>query len=146
MTDDDEICKRMRGIYATGNMVSRKFSKCEISCKIMMFKTYFSSIYGCGLWCSYRVASYCKIKVSHNDIFRALLNVQRGESVSALFVQHQVNNLDSVLRTCYYSLMTRVKSSENLIVSSLVNSGVRTHSRLWHRWGVALGRDMVEHW
>ena len=145
LTDDDEISRRMRGIYATGNMVARKFSKCNIPCKIMMFKTFFSSIYACGLWSSYRVASYSKIKVAHNDILRTLLNVQRDDSISALFVQHQVNNLDSVLRTCYYSLMCRVLNSENVIISSLVHSGARTHSRLWHRWGVALGRDMVEH-
>ena len=110
-----------------------------------MFKVFFSSIYACGLWCTYKVASFSKIKVSHNDIFRSLLNVNRGESASTLFVQHQVNNIDVVMRVCYMSLLRRVLSSENKLVASLVRSEVRIHSRLWHRWGVALGRDIVEH-
>ena len=38
--------KRMRGIYATGNMVVRKFNKCNLECKLMMFMAFFSSIYG----------------------------------------------------------------------------------------------------
>ena len=88
MSDDGEIKKRMRGIYATGNMVVRKFNKCNLVCKLMMFKTFFSCIYGSGLWASYKVASFAKIKVSHNDIFRSLLNVARGESASTLFAKH----------------------------------------------------------
>ena len=125
-------------------MVVRKFAKCDINYKILMFKTFFSSVYACRLWCSYKVVTYSKIKVAHNDIFRSLLNVPRGESATTLFAQHHVNNLDVVLRKCYYSLMCRVTSSDNIIVSSLVNSQVKVHSRLWHRWSLALGRDMVE--
>ena len=82
--------------------------------------------------------------MAHNDIFRSLMNVRRGESVSTLFVQHHVNNLDIVLRKCYYSLMTRVVNSNNLIITALVNSQVRVYSNLWHRWGLALGQDLVE--
>ena len=122
LSDDEEINKRMRGTYATGNMLIRKFGKCNVACKILMFKTFFSNIYACGLWARYRVASYGKMKVSHNDIFRSLLNVRRDESASTLFVQHNVNNLDSVIRCCYFSLMTRVRSSANPIISALVRS------------------------
>ena len=144
MSDDDEMSKRMRGIYSTGNMVIRKFAKCSIHCKVQMFKTFLSQVYGCSLWASYKVASYSKAKVAHNDIFRSLLNTPRYESASTLFAAHQVNNLDSVLRTNYYSLIRRVKGSTNRIIVALRTSEARLHSRLWHRWSVALGRDMVE--
>ena len=128
MTDDDEIRKRMRNIYATGNMVIRRFANCSVSCKILMFQTFLSQLYGCSLWASYKVASYSKVKVSHNDVFRSLLQVPRYESASTLFVNHAVNNLDAVLRTNYYSLMIRVINSSNYIVSSLRNSQARIHS------------------
>ena len=145
ITDDEEMNKRMRGTYTTGNMLIRTFGKCSLPCKLLMYKTFYSNIYACGLWARYKVASFSKIKVSHNDIFRSLLNVRRDESASTLFVQHNVNNLDSVLRACYFSLMTRVRSSANSIISALVRSEVRLHSCLWHRWSVALGTDLVEH-
>lgn len=142
--DDDEINMRMRGIYATGNMLIRKFSNCTVDCKLVMFNTFFSNIYASALWTSYKVASYAKVKIAHNDIFRSLLNVPRWESASMLFVEHHVNNLDCIVRKSYYSLMTRVLNSSNPLISSLVRSDVRTHSRLWHRWGIALGRDLVD--
>ena len=90
------------------------------------------------------MASYARVKISHNDIFRSLLNVPRWASASRLFVEHHVNNLDSLIRNNYYSIMTRVVNSVNPIVSSLVNSDVRIHSCMWRRWGLALGRDLVD--
>ena len=144
INDDAEICKRMRNIYATGNMVCRKFANCTNNCKILMFKTFFSQIYCCSLWASYKLASYSKAKIAHNDIFRSLLQVPRYESASALFANNRVSNLDAVVRSSYYSLMCRVKSSANIIVAALCNSEARLHSRLWERWSAALGRDLVE--
>ena len=142
--DDDEINMRMRGIYATGNMLVRKFGTCNLSCKLVMFRTFFSNIYASCLWSSYRVASYAKVKISHNDIFRSLLNIPRWESASTLFAEHHVNNLDSIVRKGYHSLMTRVVNSSNSLISSLARSEVRIHSRLWQRWGLTLGKDLVE--
>ena len=133
----------MRGVYATGNMIVRRFGKCNVDCKLLMFKTFLSNVYACSLWASYNVTSIKKVKVSHNDIFRSLLNVPRYESASTLFVTHNVRNLDSMVRGSYYSLMCRVKSSVNTIISNLITSEARIHSRLWHRWSVALGRDMA---
>ena len=134
----------MRAIYASGNMLIRKFANCNLICKLTMFRTFLGNIYACGLWSKYKIASYAKVKISHNDIFRNMLNVPRWESASMLFVTHNVNNLDSVVRKSYHSLMTRVLTSSNPIISSLVRSEVRVHSRLWHRWGLALGRDLVD--
>ena len=145
MSDDDELRARMRGIYSTGNMVIRKFGKCSLNCKILMFKTFLSQLYACSLWSSYKVASYYRVKVAHNDVFRTLINVPRYESASTQFVAHGVPNLDVVLRRSYFSLMSRVLKSTNTIVSALVSNEPRLHSRLWHRWGLALGRDMVIH-
>ena len=143
LTDDDEMYKCMRGVYATGNMIVRRFGKCNVDCKLLMFKTFLSNVYACSLWASYNVTSIRKVKVAHNDIFRSLHNVPRYESASTLFVTYNVRNLDSIVRGSYYSLMCRVKSSANTIISNLITSEARLHSRLWHRWSVALGRDMA---
>ena len=143
MNDDSEIGKRMRFIYATGNMVTRKFSNCSINCKVLMFQTFFSQVYCSALWASFKVSSYNRIKISHNDIFRSLMQVPRWESASALFATHRVPNFDAVVRSSCYSLMCRVQSSTNTIVNALCNSEARLHSRLWQRWSTALGRDLM---
>ena len=139
LTDDLEMGKRVRSIYAVGNMIISKFRICNASCKELMFKTYCYNIYGIALWSSFRISSFVKVKVAHNDIFRTLFNVPRYESASNLFVEHSVNNLDAIRRTAMFSLMDRLLSSRNRIIECLCNSEVRIHSNLWKCWAVALG-------
>ena len=141
LSDDNEMRKRMRGIYATGNMIIRNFGKCTTPCKINLFKTYCSNVYACALYANYRVATYAKLKIAHNDIFRSLLNVPRYNSASVLFVQHNVNNIDVILRVNVYSLMSRVLNSSNKIVTALRSSEARVYSRVWHRWNIVLGME-----
>ena len=109
-----------------------------------MFKTFLTQIYASALWTSYKISSYIKVKVSHNDIFRSLFHAPRYESASTQFAAHAVRNLGAVLRSSYYSLMCRVTNSMNMIVQALVTSEARLSSRIWHTWGIALGRDMAE--
>ena len=40
MSDDLEMKRRTRGIYAMGNVVINKFKQCRATCKVLMFKTY----------------------------------------------------------------------------------------------------------
>ena len=139
LADDMEMGKRARGIYAVGNTLISKFKHCSISSKILLFKTYCYNIYANSLWTSFRVNSYAKVKVAHNDIFRSLLKVQRSESASALFASNNVFNLDVINRNSMYSLIERLLSSENKFVYNICNSEVKTHSKIWKRWSVALG-------
>ena len=144
MTDDDEMLQRMRDIYATGNMIIRKFGNCSVQIKIQMYKVFFSQVYGSSVWSTFKVSTFNRTKVSHNDIFRSLLHVPRYESATTLFAIHNVRNLNAVLRNSCYSLMCRVTDSANSIVRAIVTSEARLHSRIWDRWGIVLGRNMVE--
>ena len=141
LSDDFEMSRRSRGIYAAGNTIISNFRECNSKCKILMFKTYCYNVYGISLWASYRVHSYVKVKVAHNDIFRNLMNVHRSESASQLFANQNVNNLDVICRNAMYSLMQRLLGSSNAIVQEICNSQVRVHSKIWKRWAVALGVD-----
>ena len=128
-------------------MIINKFRNSNINVKITMFKTYFSCIYASVLWNKYKVGSYMKMKVAHNDIWRSMLNVPRYESASTLFVAHAVNNLDALLRYNMTSFINRVKNSPNSIVTAVSNGDCRMHSNIWKHFNIKLGgNDVVFHW
>ena len=124
-----------------GNTVINKYKYCRDVCKLLMFKTYCYNVYCCALWSSFKLNSYHKVRVAHNDIFRTLMNVPRFHSASALFAANSTNNLDAIVRNSMYSLIRRLLSSNNVIVQAVCRSGVRVHSRMWQRWSQALGVD-----
>ena len=103
--DNDEMMKRVRKLYGTGNMIISKFKNCPDEVKTMIFRTYFSNIYCCPLWSGYNVGTFARLKVAHNDIFRSLLNQRRDASASQLFVSHNVKNLNSMIRTSMCSFL-----------------------------------------
>ena len=135
--------KRAGKMYATGNTVISKFKNSSEACRIYLFKMYCCTIYGCALWANYDISSYQRMKVAHNDIFRTLLKERRGpnHSVSRLFVQKNVNNLESLVRISVHSLMRRIMASTNQLVAALRDGSARVHSRLWHQWGLVLRQD-----
>ena len=139
LSDDYEMGKRTRLIYTVGNTILSKFRNCDESSKILLFKTQWYNVYSSALWSTFRVGSFAKLKVAHNDIFRNLFNVKRCESASNLFAEKRTNNLDAICRNSMNSLMNRILDSPNSIIQVLCNSEVRVHSRIWKHWAINLG-------
>ena len=145
--DNEEMMKRMRKLYSTGNMIINKFRNCSEDVKIMMFKTYFSNIYCCPLWCNYSVNTFGRLKVAHNNIFRSLMNQTRDISISAYFVTCNVKNFDNLLRSNAYSFLNRVVSSQNKLVKAVSAEGCRMYSSIWNHINKLLhANDIIYYW
>ena len=67
------------------------------------------------------------------------MRTPRYESASQLFVQHDVPNLDVVVRKTMYSLMMRLESSHNSLIRAILNSEVRIHSAIWSKIKAMVG-------
>ena len=52
MTDDDDIYRQCRKLYAQANTIARKFSHCSTNVKVSLFKTYCTPFYTAHLWSS----------------------------------------------------------------------------------------------
>ena len=51
LTDDDDIARQKRCIYAQANALARKFYLCNNSIKTTLFNSYCGSMYTSSLWC-----------------------------------------------------------------------------------------------
>ena len=138
LSDDQDVKRLIRSLYATGNMLVRKFSFCNELVKISLFKTYCYSLYGSALWCNYKAGTWRKIKVCHNDIFRNLMGVPRFHSASSLFVNKNVYNLDMLTRKSIFSLKSRMENSANAICAAAIRSEVRVYSPIWKNFDIKL--------
>ena len=54
LSDDDDMARQCRQIYAQGNALLRKKIMCTESVKITLFRSFSTSLYTCELWCQYR--------------------------------------------------------------------------------------------
>ena len=145
LTDDSDIQRQCRKIYAQANMLLRKFSLCSVNVKCALFRSYVTPLYTAHLWSNYKVKSMRKLRVAYNDAMRLLLRVPRWHSASQLFTSVGVPTCEALLRQLMYNFMKRLETSDNSIIVGLTNptkSCYRVTSKLRKHWfsSLLLGR------
>ena len=77
LSDDEDMMRQRRYLYAQGNVLSRSFHKfmCSINVKNTLCRTFCTPMYTCHLWCNYKAQSFHKLKVALSSIvFRTKYN------------------------------------------------------------------------
>ncbi len=86
LSDDDDMARQYRQIYAQGNALLRNLFMCTASVKITLFRSFCTSLYTCELWWYYMSESLRKLCVAYNNVFRFLCGEPRNCSASHMFV------------------------------------------------------------
>ena len=50
LSDDEDMMRQRRYLYAQGNVLSRSFHMCSIDVKNTLFRTFCTPMYTCHLW------------------------------------------------------------------------------------------------
>ena len=107
--------------------------------KIHLFKSFCCLIHGCVWRHSYN--SIRKLTVSYSDTadtFKLCINVPRYMSSSLAFAMNTTDHINVVFPKSAYSLMSRVTTSPNSIVTAIVNSDAYQQSPLMITWNSIL--------
>lgn len=125
--DRDDLSRELRALYARGNLILRKFSKCNNDVKRHLFKMYFSNLYCNQLWSNYGVEDVRKVKVAYNNIFRFLMKIPKvidGKpvSISREYVRSNIDSFDVVCRKSCVNLRVRLFASSNRLITCVINS------------------------
>ena len=121
-SDNKDIIRQMKKVYAQGNLLLRKFGFCSYNVKIQLFRSYCTSLYTCQLWVNYSKECMRKLTVAYNNIFRFLMNEPKCCSASLMFVSRRVPSLKELLRQLVYSFVNRLTNSENRILADICKS------------------------
>ncbi len=137
MSDDDDMYRQRRKLYAQANMLVRKFYMCSDEVKINLFRAYCTSFYTAPLWFKFKKESLCKLQVAYNDCMRILLKKTRWCSASDLFCKARVQSFPALMRNLMYKLICRLDNSRNTIIMLLTNprlTEVRYQSSMRKYW------------
>ena len=134
LKDHMDIGRQIKKLYAQGNTIVRKFHMCTEDVKIMLFKTYCTSLYTPHLWWNYNAGVIRKLHVAYNNVFRSLFKLPYRCSASEMFAIRHVNSCQAVIRNLIYRFSNRLKASENKILSTIVNCDLLYQSALWKHW------------
>ncbi len=89
---------------------------------------------GCALWVNYRKTTFHQFIVAYNNSYRILNILPMICSASGMFATDNVNSCTCVIRKSIYSLTTRIFTSTNPIVKTIVGGDVYCTSALGNLW------------
>ena len=134
MSDDFDISRQNKSLYARGNMLIRKFHMCTIDVKLKLFETHCSSMYSAQLWSKFRKDTMKRFVVSYHNILKRFIGLSKYESTSATCTYFRVFSCESVMRNLMYKFIARVEASENVIMRAILESDLYFCSVIRRSW------------
>ena len=96
--DDNDMLPQMRMLFARSNRLVRLFNSCSRNVLIELGRSFCGSFYCSYLWTHYNKASFSKIRVAYNDLYRKILHLSRRSSASAMFVNNNIPTFEYFIR------------------------------------------------
>ena len=134
LCDDLDITRQCKKFYVQANVLMRKFGTCSHDVKVTLFRCFCANMYTSNIWCSFKKNTYNKLSVSYNNMVRIMLGLPKIGSVRQHCVQSRIPSFGELIRMYVYSIMTRVKKSENILLKALECSDIRYKSPLRKYW------------
>ena len=137
-SDDLDIQRQRKKIYAQGNSILRKFHMCSIEVKVVLFKTYCTSLYTAHLWTNYSNLSINNFYIAYHNVMKLFMGLPKREHNRPLCVHYDIPFGPALLRNLIYRFMCRLNESQNVIIMKLNSSQCRYESQLRKKWKTLL--------
>ena len=133
-SDDQDIGRQRKKIYAQGNSILRKFYMCSIEVKVMLFKSYCTSLYTAHLWTNYSNKALNDFYIAYHNVMKLFIGLPKREHNRPLCVNHEIPYGPALMRNYVFKFMCRLERSENSILRTINNSDCKYESNIRNKW------------
>ena len=101
-SDDLDILRQSRKIFAQGNSIMRKFYMCSDDVKLTLFKSYCSSFYTAHLWINYTNTIMNKLYTAYHNVLKMFIGVSKCEHTRPICATLNVKHCPALIRNLNY--------------------------------------------
>ena len=132
--DDAEMLRQMRLLYCRSNRLVRLFSKCSKTVLIELCRSFCTKFYCPYFWTQYKKATFSKLRVAYNNVYRKILGLCRRSSASEMFVTNNILNFEALMRKSIFAFTSRLSIiSNNAIICTIQKSWI-IRETVWKSW------------
>jgi len=117
--DDADIQREVSNMFIRTNILSRKFHKCSLAVKSVLFRSYCICMYDAALWSNYHVGILNKLRSSYNRCIKIFFGFNRRDSLTNILVTLGLPSFDTVMANAAMSYSRLWNSCSNRIVMHL---------------------------
>ena len=134
LSDDMDILRQRKKIFAQGNSLLRKFYMCSIEVKTTLFRSYCSSFYTAQLWTNYSRNVINKLYIAYHNTLKFFIGVNKREHTRPICVSLNVKYCPALIRNLVYRFMNRLILSKNMLIKAIYESSCFYKSSIWKHW------------
>lgn len=116
-TDDDDIKREIRNLFMRTNLLLRRFGKCSIAVKLVLFKSYCLCLYDAALWNTIALSTKDKLTSCYNKCIKIFFGFSRYFSVTTMLLELGLPTLTDLLNNYRTSFLLRWNTSLSITVS-----------------------------
>lgn len=131
--DSCDMKRQIRGIYARGNVLLKRFRHCNEQTKAKLFNSYCSNFYCSTLWYRFSTSEFKKVKSAYNRTFRNLFNVSKDDMYMCM-VRLGIKTFPEILRHLIHGFNTRILLCSNQIILAFSGSTLYYNSPISKHW------------
>ena len=134
LSDDLDILRQRKKLFAQGNSIMRKFYMCTQDVKLTLFRSYCSSLYTAQLWVNYTKTIMNKLYIAYHNILKLFIGVPKWEHTRPICVTLNVKYCPALIRNLVYKFMCRLPVAKNIFVRTLCDMSCFYRSSIWKHW------------
>ena len=98
------MLRQMRLLYCRSNRLVRLFSKCSKTVLIELCRSFCTTFYCPYFWTQYKKATFSKLRIAYNNVYRKILGLCRRSSASEMFVTNNILNIEALIKNLFLHL------------------------------------------
>ena len=138
LSDDMDILRQRRKLFAQGNSIMRKFSMCTIDVKLQLFQSYCSTMYLPQLWIKYKQLTINKLYIAYHNILKIFIGLSKREHTRPICAYMNIKYCPALIRNYIYKFMCRLLVSYNEFIINILGTSSFFQSSIWKHWRTLL--------
>ena len=100
------------------------FNKCSKNVLIELCRSFCTTFYCPYFWTQHKKATFSKLRVAYNNVYRKVFGLKRRSSASEMFVLNNISNFEALMRKSIFAFTTRLSNSKNAIICTIQRSWI----------------------
>ena len=120
LVDNDDVLREVRNMFIRSNVLIRKFKRCSVYVKTILFKSYCICLYDAALWTHYNVYILNKLKSCYIRCIKSFFGYKRYDSVTAMLSTLGILSFDTILFNVSKTFQSHWNNCSNSLIRHLV--------------------------
>jgi len=117
--DDTDIQREITNMFIQTNILIRKFHKCTVAVKTVLFRSYCICLYDAALWSNFHEGMLNKLQLSYNRCIKIFFGLNKRDSLTSILLNLGLPSFDTLMTNAavsYTHLWTSCRPTNSIVM------------------------------